>query len=138
MWKLALLSLVLVLTGCESARDSGLWTGTGTYRDDMGRAYNCDSVRADLHRDERYLDVNRVTIDCGFKFLTWGPISFDMYGETVYKKVYLPFCFCKLAVEIVHPTMGSEMHTEQAINMTFALLTRVWARHEISHTGVKV
>lgn len=85
MKNIIILACLFVLTACETTSDSGLWTGTGTYSDDSGRNYTCEYVRADISRNERSLDINRVTSDCQPKYLSWGPESFDIYGETIHK-----------------------------------------------------
>ena len=111
--KLGILSLLLVLTACDSTSDSGSWTGTGTYTDDSGRSYTCDYVHAEINRNERYLDVTKVSSDCSPKFLTWGPASFDIYGETVYRNGnYIGWAKTdgSAAFDLVDAYAGSRVH----------------------------
>lgn len=83
MWyRLLLVGVLLSLSACTSAPDTGYWTGTATYQDAYGRTQYCSSAQFDVSHTEHFLEVNRITFYCDSEVISWGPASFDLHDDT--------------------------------------------------------
>jgi hypothetical protein len=75
------LSLFLGMAGCGKAQESGYWRGSGSYENDHGEQYYCDSVSAELTRRSDSIEFSSVKSDCNKRYSSWGPASFKIVGK---------------------------------------------------------
>ena len=82
---MALLGLVLTLSGCVFFDDSGLWRGEAVSQDGVREAFAC-RVQVDLSHTESDIALHEVSTDCGAYAQRWEGGNFEVHGTTVWRE----------------------------------------------------
>jgi hypothetical protein len=78
------IGFLVLLTGCNLARDTGTWRGSVVVREE-GRFPETCEVEIELTHSDDYLQFHHLMASCQAYSTKWHPGSFNLQGQNVWK-----------------------------------------------------
>jgi len=78
------IGLMVLLTGCNLARDTGTWRGSVVVREEGRMPETCE-VEIELTHSDDHLQFHHLAANCDSYASKWHPGSFNITGHSVWK-----------------------------------------------------